>query len=73
MSIPKASLIKVRCVHLANWNWIAPKGRLVTDQDRAETMTGNEAGRRILQYLNDYPGWEFKEVALDGPERKNNG
>ncbi len=44
------------------WLYVSSNGILVRDVERAERMTGDEAGRRLLRYLNDYPGWTFEEV-----------
>lgn len=46
------------------WLYVGAGGILVEDQNRAERLESDLAGVRILQYLNDYPSWEFQEIIL---------
>jgi hypothetical protein len=58
----RPSIIRAKVKGVGDWLYVSATGALVRERDRAERLTNNEAGRRMLQYLNDYPGWTFEEV-----------
>jgi hypothetical protein len=61
----KVSIIAVRMGKASGWRYVAEGGKVVEQRERAERMTSDDAGRRLLQYLNDYPGWTFQEEPAD--------
>ena len=61
----KDRIIRARRANSQAWYYVAPDGALLADPDRAERMDANGAARRIIQYINDYPGWQF-DLTGDG-------
>lgn len=59
MENPK--IIKTKQPASKEWLYVGPNGKLIRDRERALRLDNNESGRRMLQYLNDYPGWQFQE------------
>ena len=64
----KNRVIRTRHKDAQRWRYVSPIGALLPNPNKAERLTSNEASRRILQYLNEYPGWVFEET--EAPDRE---